>query len=305
MPTQLEDGKVYRIVSLVSKGVVELHERTRAAVVNEPNGSQWQQWKAIKVDEHWRFESVAASGIYLGIDRSKKAAGGVIVVGTPNRGSVWHLKCDEDRKHQNAIKLFIPYTRNVLDVVSGSVESTKIHLFNSHNGANQSWILDQNIEPATPCVNGRIYYIQNVQTETVAYFESHTGNVRGYHYSEGRNQLWEAILADLDESLWSFKNILNGRYLAIGGDIAEQGQSIIVSEKPFRWKLIPNALNSEQLELHVPNVDLSLDIKDLSRAPGAEIVLSQPSRERLWRFEKVNIPNQNLPLWAQEYPGAG
>ncbi|TFK24155.1 hypothetical protein FA15DRAFT_669810 [Coprinopsis marcescibilis] len=313
MPFHLEDGRVYRFISQYNKGVIELLEPTKVAVIKEPTGSKWQQWKAIKVDCFWKFESVAATGYYLGFDRSTRAKNGLKIIGTSNKDAIWYVTIGKNIKYPNTLQLCIPYTKYVLDTDAHNknLESVDLQLWEDSqtwkewNRSNQVWILDQDIEPAVPCVNGGVYHIQNVQTGTVIHFESHTGNVRSHHYNEGRNQLWEATRAGSDESLWSFKNILNGRYLSIGGDIAELDQPIIGSNGPFRWRLVPSALNSSHFELYVPHVDLSMDVKDLSSASGAKIKLSSPSRDRLWRFEKVAIPNQNMPLWAQEYPGAG
>ncbi|TFK24148.1 hypothetical protein FA15DRAFT_669805 [Coprinopsis marcescibilis] len=308
-PIDLKDGNVYRLVSPYNKYVIELHELKKVPVINNPTGSQWQQWKAIKVYSLWKFESVAVPGLYLGLDRSETVKNGVTVSITPNQDFLWDVTSDVHPACPNALRLRIPHMKHVLEFeLNGTLASHKLQLIECYKGVHQCWIIDEDIEPAIPCINGSVYHIQNVRTETVVHFEPHTGNVRGYHYNEGRNQLacqWEAIRAGSDESLWSFKNILNGQYLGISGDVAEPGKLIIGSKIPFKWRLVPNALNSNHFELYVPHVDLSMDIKDLSNAPGTEINLSKPCRDRHWRFEKVDIPNRNLPLWAQEYPGAG
>ncbi|TFK24164.1 hypothetical protein FA15DRAFT_641439 [Coprinopsis marcescibilis] len=302
---QLENGKVYRFVSPRFRAVLELEDRTKRVVLNDFTGSSWQQWKAIKAGGLWKFSNVA-SGLYLGTDFAYSPSNGVELFGTANDEFVWQLKLATSTDHPTALKLFVPYTQLGLDASAahGSVPGGKVHFWDLGDcQTNQIWIVDRLVDPIVPCVQGSIYKISNVQSGTVAHIESN-GNVRGYEYNEGRNQLWEAIHESSNPYLWSFKNIFNGLYLGIKGDLAKKDTHIVGTKKAFKWRLVVDSFDSNKFQIYAPHVNLSIDLHNNLKDPGTLMHLWSPIRDRHWRFEKVDVPDRSLPVWASEYPGA-
>ncbi|TFK24163.1 hypothetical protein FA15DRAFT_431930 [Coprinopsis marcescibilis] len=189
---------------------------------------------------------------------------------------------------------------------------------------NQIWVVDHFPDFVEPCVNESVYKIVNIQSGTVAHVEA-SGSVKGYEYNEGRNQLvslfnwscvahlkfvdlraseWEAIQQSSNPFLCSFKNILNGLYLSINGEFADNDTHIVATEHEFKWRLVVDPFNRDIYEIYVPYVNLSVDLQDDSKDPGTLIRLSNPKRAFHWRFEKVDIANRSAPVWETEYPGA-
>ncbi|EAU89009.2 hypothetical protein CC1G_09978 [Coprinopsis cinerea okayama7 len=150
--------------------------------------------------------------------------------------------------------------------------------------------LDTNVAPCPPCIPREMYKIINIQTSTLAHLENN-GNVSGFCYNEGRNQLWEPIPYEgsMRSYLYYFKNVFNGKYLGIRKhEEAKHETRVIGCDEPFLWNVVPDVGVTDGYRLFVPFTEKNMDLCGDSPAPGTVIHLD-PRRipGKCWKFERV------------------
>ncbi|TFK24136.1 hypothetical protein FA15DRAFT_704790 [Coprinopsis marcescibilis] len=304
----LKDGVVYRIISPHYRGVLELNERTKDVSVQDFTASPSQLWKATKSGAYWTLENVFSTDFYLGGHPQTTVAWGVHVVGTITKFQ-WKVGPAGVSKFPTALKVTVPFSSHGLDASHGEKYPGPPAIFcrlGSPPGHNQIWLFDSEVQPPMlPIVHGKIYKIVNYQSRTVGHLERESGEVRGYSYNEGRNQMWRAVHeGGSDLYLWSFINISNGRSLGVKGGIANKGTLIAGLSESFLWRLVVNPLDHYLVQLYAPFTGLSMDLDGNNRAPGTEMRLWSPNRDRFWRFEEVDDPYLNSQNNIN-IPGAG
>ncbi|TFK24137.1 hypothetical protein FA15DRAFT_704791 [Coprinopsis marcescibilis] len=328
----LEDGVIYRIISPHYRGVLELNERTKAVSVQDFTASSLQLWKATKSGAYWRLENVS-TGFYLGAHLQTTVSNTSPVIGTQTKFR-WKVEPAGVSKFPTALKevhsvlLTIPFLSHGLDALEEQSYPGPPAIFwklgTPNLADNQKWLFDpsqivfstpldspddrnfSDVEPVLPLAHGKVYKIVNAQSRTVAHLEDDSGEVRGYRYNEGRNQLWEAVCEDESEPyLWSFKCILNELYLGLHGDRANKGTLIAGSPNSFTWRLVVNPLDGNLVEFYAPYSGLSMNLDGNKKAPGTVMELWSPHRARFWKFEEVEIKDRSQPLWLKDTPGAG
>ncbi|EAU89034.1 hypothetical protein CC1G_10003 [Coprinopsis cinerea okayama7 len=297
MPVPITEGTIYRFVNIQFAATLELDPRGQRTVLNDFTGTGYQQWEARRgIAGYWKFRNVA-TGLNLGFDVGRIAENGTLTIGTAAE-FLWEVR-QVNAEGRQCLHLLVPNTIYALEGsypqrAEAAFPFNNVQVWEYWKGPNQTWFLDAKVDQGPPCVSGSIYKILSSNGSSVVHLEDDTGNVSGYRYNEGRNQLWEATAYENEKYMWSFKNVSNGHYLSISGT-AKEGTRIIGSPTPFVWYIAPDSMITGAFRMFVPYTKMNVDLHMGNSSPGTVIHLYKRAAKKYWRFQKVGSSDDSHP----------
>ncbi|KAF8641645.1 hypothetical protein AX16_009871 [Volvariella volvacea WC 439] len=137
--------------------------------------------------------------------------------------------------------------------------------------------------------SGTHYILVNRKSGTVLDLSGGDGvSILGWSGHGGDNQKWEAIYSyDDSNPVWNFRNVANGRYLGVEGELRD-GLRVQGVDWEYQWVLEPQG--DDYYRILAPGTPFNVDLTDYGNPENGtpvELWGRWEAENQQWRFERA------------------